>query len=248
MALGLTVRGRVLWRLLGLQAAWSYERMQGVGFGHAVEPLLRDLFRDQPDRYRAALARAAGFYNANPYLAAAAVGAEARAEAEAVEAPQIERLRTALSGPLGALGDRLFWTGLVPAMVSALVVAVAWGAGVAAVITLLVVHNAVRLAMGAWLLELGWRHGLRVGAALQQSGLARASTVATHAAAGIGAAALPVAGSWLLMGVSRTELIGVGAFVAGAMILGWLFWPRVTAVTLTLAAGAGVLLWQWGFM
>ena len=39
----MTGRLRALWRLLGVQAAWNYERMQGIGMGHAAEPVLEEL-------------------------------------------------------------------------------------------------------------------------------------------------------------------------------------------------------------
>jgi mannose PTS system EIID component len=237
---------QALWRLLGLQAAWSYERMQGIGLGHAAEPMLRHLFARDPERYRQSLARAAGFYNANPYLAPAALGAELRAEVDGVPPDQIDRLRTALSGPLGSLGDRLFWTGLVPALVSATLVAVALGAGPWPVLAFVVVHNVVRAALARWLLDLGWRHGLRVGTALHASPLVHASALAGQAAAFFGAAALPIVGLWLLAGARERDLVGVAAVIAGALVLRRLLGPRASALRLTLVAGLVVLLWQWG--
>jgi mannose/fructose/N-acetylgalactosamine-specific phosphotransferase system component IID len=86
-------------RLLGVQATWNYERMQGIGMGHAADPLLRGQFGADPVRYRAALARAAGFFNANPYLAAAARGAEVRAAVDGVPPPRVGRRGHVLSGP-----------------------------------------------------------------------------------------------------------------------------------------------------
>jgi mannose/fructose/N-acetylgalactosamine-specific phosphotransferase system component IID len=47
-------------RLFVIQAAWSYERMLGIGFGFAAEPLLRGLRRGGGDgdrAYREAVAR-----------------------------------------------------------------------------------------------------------------------------------------------------------------------------------------------
>src|SRR2546427_68277 len=120
--------GRSLLRLFTVQGSWNYERMQGVGFGVAEEPLLRDLATSQgAAAYRAALARGAHFFNAHPYLCGMAVGAAARAEHDGTPPDQVERLRTALCGPLGSLGDRLVWAGWLP-LNSGLVVA-----GVAAV-------------------------------------------------------------------------------------------------------------------
>ena len=107
--------GRTLLRLFTVQGSWNYERMQGVGVGVAEEPLLRDLAVSRSAAaYRAAVARAAHFFNAHPYLCGMAVGAAARAEHDGTPPDQVERLRTALCGPLGSLGDRLVWAGWLP--------------------------------------------------------------------------------------------------------------------------------------
>ena len=110
-------RLRALLRLLAVQGTWNYERMLGVGMGYAAEPLLEDLKTVDPVRHGEAVVRSAEFFNCNPNLAGLALGATARAEYEAVPGAQIARLRTALCSPLGALGDELFWAGLVPALV-----------------------------------------------------------------------------------------------------------------------------------
>ncbi len=217
--------------------------MQGIGLGYASEPLLRGL---DPARYRAAVARAAGFFNANPYLAAAAVGAETRAEHDGMDGPQVERLRTALCGPLGALGDRLFWTGLVPGLASAALAGVALGWGGWPVAAFVAAHNLIRGLMAAWLLRLGWDHGVHVGGAITRSFLPRASLAAGYLAAVAGGLALPVVARRLLEGADAAALAGVAALVAGSLLLRRLAGPRMSALPLTLIAGAGVLIWHWG--
>src|ERR1019366_3459631 len=93
------------------------ERMLGIGVGHASVPLLRDVLATRSARARhEAVARSADFFNAHPYLAAVAVGAEVKAEQDGASTAVITRLRTALSGPLGSLGDQLIWAGWVPAL------------------------------------------------------------------------------------------------------------------------------------
>ena len=241
----LSGRSRALVRLFSLQASWTYERMQGVGVGFAVEPLLRPLGSADDPRFREALGRAAGFFNANPFLAPAAVGAEARAEFDGVPGPQVERLRTALCGPLGSLGDRLFWTGLVPALASATVAAVALGAGPWPVLAFVVVHNVIRIGLAAWLLDLGWRHGLRVGGAISASVLPRASTLAGLAAAAVGAFALPPAADWLMGDETPREVLGVLVLIATLLVVRRIAGHRASAAALTLALAAGVLLWHW---
>lgn len=239
-------RTRALIRLLGVQASWNYERMQGTGVGHAAEPVLRAAFDRDTDRYRETLGRASAFFNANPYLAAAAVGAETRAEVDGVPGPQVDRLRTALCGPLGSLGDRLFWTGLVPALASAAIAGVALGFGWWPVLGFVVVHNAIRLAIGPWLLGLGWRHGVQVGGAILKSPLPRASVLAGHLAAVLGGIAIPLIARRFLADTGPMDLIGFGALVAGALVVRKVAGPRLSALPLTLTAAFAVLLWQWG--
>jgi PTS system mannose-specific IID component len=239
-------RSLALVRLLGVQAAWNYERMQGTGMGHAAEPVLRAAFPDDAQRYRDSLARASAFFNANPYLAAAAVGAETRAEVDGVPGPTVERLRTALCGPLGSLGDRLFWTGLVPAGASAAIAGVALGWGWWPVLGFVVVHNVIRLALGPWLFGLGWRHGVQVGGAIMKSPLPRASVVAGELAAILGGLAIPLVARRFLADTGLTDLVGVAALVLGALIVRKLTGPRLSALPLTLAAAFAVLLWHWG--
>ena len=95
-------RTEALLRLFAVQASYTYERMAGIGVGHASAPLLRDVFAKRSVRERReAVARSADFFNSHPYLAGVAVGAEVRAEQDGVPGAVISRLRTALSGPLG---------------------------------------------------------------------------------------------------------------------------------------------------
>ncbi len=213
-------RWQSLIRLLGVQASWTYERMSGIGLAHAAAPLLRDLFRDHsPERRRAAVARSAEYFNSHPYLAGVAVGAVVKAEYEDVPSLTISRLRTALSGPLGALGDQVIWAGEVPALMGlslASVPLLGWWA----VPVLLVIHNVLRLRLTLWGLDLGLREGLKVGAALEQSWLPRVAGLAQRLAAfAVGFGTIVVTG-WLLDGRSDATRLGVaGIAVAGLLLL-----------------------------
>lgn len=234
----------MLVRLLALQAAWSYERMQGIGVAWTAEPVLRALFGQNDARYREALGRAALFFNANPYLVAGAVGAQLRAEADGVPGPQIERLRTALCGPLGALGDRLFWAGVVPALGVGGALAIALGAGAWPVVGVLLVHNAIRLVLGRRLLRLGWNEGVRIGGAISASAIPRLGDVAVAAAALLCGAAVPVIGAWFLRHAAGGELVAVAVFMAAAILLRRLLGPRASPRRLTLIGGAAVIAWH----
>ena len=231
--------GRVLLRLFTLQGSWNYERLQGVGFAVAEEPLLRDLARGPggEDAYRAALARGAHLFNAHPYLGGMAVGAVARAEHEGTPPGQVERLRQTLGSPLGSLGDRLVWAGWLPLNAALTLIGVALGWGWWAVVGFLTLYNIGHVFLRAWALRAGWRRGSRVVEALRAPALRRADTalgVVTPLAMG---AALPLTAAYLgtpLPGWGRALAAGVG--ILGLVLLHW----RGLALT-GLRLGLGVL-------
>jgi mannose/fructose/N-acetylgalactosamine-specific phosphotransferase system component IID len=203
-----------------VQASWTYERMAGVGVGHAAEPLLTELFRDRDDASRrAAVARSADYFNSHPYLAGVAVGAVVRAESEGVPGATISRLRTALSGPLGSLGDQLIWAGEVPALMGVALALVPW-LGWWAVLLVPVVHNILRLRLTLWGLDLGLREGLRVGGALERSLLPRLAGDAQRLAAVAVGLALPISGAWLLRdATAQLDLAALAAATIGVVLM-----------------------------
>jgi len=185
-------------RLFTIQAAFTYERMLGVGFAFASEPLLQGLRRREggAPAFGAALAREASYFNAHPYLASLAVGALARAENDGVAPEQIERLRAALIGPLGLLGDRLIWAGWLPACAAVGLLLVALSAGGWAVVAFLVLYNLMHVTLRVWGLRVGWRTGVGVAGALASPGLHRALEVVAPLAALVVGAALPALLGW----------------------------------------------------
>lgn len=186
-------------RLFTVQGSWNYERMVGLGIGVAEEPLLRDLRTESSDgaAYRAALARGSRFFNSHPYMAGLAVGAVARAEHDGVPPEKIERLRAALIGPLGSLGDRLVWTGWLPLLVGGALIGITLGAGWIAVAAFLAVYNIGHVILRWWALRAGWQAGTDVTNALRQPVLQGALTLVGPAMALAVGCALPLVAQWL---------------------------------------------------
>jgi len=114
---------RTLWAMFGrlmlLQAVWNYERMQGIGFAHALSPAVRKLAKDDAEAARS-LVPQAGYFNTHPVMAAVAVGVvadqlERRARGEtALDDAGILRVKQALGSSLAAIGDPLFWNAVRP--------------------------------------------------------------------------------------------------------------------------------------
>ncbi len=229
-------RIRAILRLFAVQGTWNYERMLGVGMGYAAEPLLEDLKAVDPVRHGEAVARSAEFFNCNPNLAGLALGATTRAEYEAVPGPQIVRLRTALCSPLGAMGDELFWAGLVPALIGIALAAVVLGAGWWAIAGFILVYNVIRLWTSYWALRLGMQSGMRVGPAIGASWLPRAIERIRPAAAFAAGLAIPLVAAWYLKPFGWSAGIGAaGVAMAGIALTRW-FAPFLTTVRFALAA------------
>ena len=239
-SLPLRTRVAIFFRLLAVQGAWNYETLVGNGIGFCVEPALRRLpGGPDGDAYRAALARESQYFNAHPYLTSVAVGALARAELDGEAPERIERFRTALCGPLGALGDRLVWATFLPlCSFTALVVFGLGGSPFATVLTFLGLYNSGHLGLRVWGLQVGWRRGLGVAQSLGNPWLQHAPPRLGRVAAVLAGMALPLAidriieaGQVLLAGT----LIGV---LGGAVLLaslhgraeGW----KISIVVLTL--------------
>ena len=239
MSVPTTVAGvsqRLPWRtqlamfalLLAIQASWSYELMLGPGLGFCIEPALRLLpgGRGGP-AYREALARESRYFNAQPYFAAVAVGALARAELDGFPPEQIERFRTAMCGPLGSLGDRLVWAGWLP--FCALLALLAFGLRADAplvVLVFLVVYNAGHLGLRIWGLRAGWEGGLRVASSLGGRLLRRGPAVLSRAVMALAGVALPLAIWRVLRGlpvppVPESEMVRAvgGVAIASAILM-----------------------------
>ncbi len=216
---------RAFLRLLAVQGAWNYERMTGIGLGYAAEPLLEDLKAADPVRHAEASVRAAEYFNSHPYLAGVALGALVRAEYDGVPGAQISRLRAALCSPLGALGDQVFWAGLVPAAMAIGILGAVLGHPFRVLLAVLVGYNLVRLATGVWALRVGLGSGMQVAAALSGSWLQRLGGPVGAAAGFLVGLALPLAAAWLFA-PGRPAEVAAGLL---AMLLGLLGGLRLGA-------------------
>lgn len=239
-------RGLVLtWvRTLVVQGSWNYDRMVGVGVAYAMEPLLRDL---PEERYHGALRRVAGFFNAHPYLTGLAAGALARAEYDGVPEAQVDRLRNALIGPLGSVGDRLIWAAWLPLCAALGLLVAASGSPLYGVVTFVVLYNVVHLALRSWGLLVGWHAGTTVAGALGGWLLKLGLRLGTRVAVFALGVALPPVAAWLMQGLSVRERAGaVGVAVLG-VLTGRVILPTVSGLRLGLAFVATALIvgWLW---
>ena len=233
---------RALLRLFAVQGSYNYERLLGVGVGVAEEPLLRDL---ADGKYGPAVARGAHFFNAHPYLIGLAVGAAARAEHDGASPDQVERLREALCGPLGSVGDRLVWAGWLPFLSALTLAAVALGGGWIAVVAFLIVYNIGHVALRWWALQAGWTYGTRVSVALHHPVLLKATAVLGPAMALAVGFALPVTAQYLAAPFASWTRLALAVAAVGAFLAMRLRGDRLNGLRLALGLSALALIAGW---
>ena len=232
----------MLSRLFAIQGTWNYETLLGNGIGFCTEPALRLLpgGKKSPE-FKEALARQSKYFNAHPYFAAVAVGALARVELDREPAERIERFRTALTGPLGSVGDRLIWAGWMPFCSLVALAVFGLGGGPYAVVgTFLVMYNIVHVGVRVWGLNTGWNHGLRVASALGHPILRQGPPHVARLAAFATGIGLPLALARVIgPGRAYTGIVLIAAIFGGALIVrlqnrieGW----RLTLAVLALFA------------
>lgn len=203
---------RAFLRCFAIQGSWNYRTYLAGGLAYALLPLLRRIHAGDPVGRRRSLESHLSGFNGHPYLAPLAVGALARAEHEGRPLEETDRFRTALAGPLGAVGDRLVWTGWRPACLAGALGGYALGLGLWAPVLFLLLYNAGHVGLRLWAFLRGWRRGRAVAAELSGTELRRAARVLS------GASVLLLGGCAVLLALRLPESLDPRLLPAGAAV------------------------------
>jgi len=220
----------MFWRCLFIQGSWNHKSMLGLGFGFSAIPFIKRLFKTQKQREEC-LRRHLDFFNSHPYYASWCLGAVAKLEEEAKrkkwdDSRPIEIFKERLIGPLGAIGDRLFWDGIKPAAAGA-GIALALTAGWIAIPVFLLLYNIPHLAVRIYGLREGYRQGFDIVSGLSVRRYQRWFDVMMMAGGVIAGLVLAAAVRWSwLQGAGRMDPLHAESFVppalfAGALLLTW---------------------------
>lgn len=151
---------KAFFRSFLIQSSWNFERMQSLGFFYSVAPAIRVIHKTK-EALKEASDRHLEFFNTNPYMAPAIIGATIRMEEDGASGEEIKDLKSALMGVYGAVGDALFWGSLRPlAAVSG--VAFALQGCLWAPLVFLLVYNLPHLFVRAYGMFMGYRLGIGV--------------------------------------------------------------------------------------
>lgn len=110
------LRSWLIWETFP-QTCYNYERMMGQAVAHMFAPLVKYLYKDDPEKRREMMKRESEFFNVHVEFGACILGMavameEQKAMGEEIPSDFIKNIKTSLMGPLAGVGDTI-WQGVV---------------------------------------------------------------------------------------------------------------------------------------
>ena len=147
---------KMVLRSLNLQASFNYERMQACGWLWGMLPGLQKIHTNKED-LKASMAHNLDFLNTHPFLVTFVMGIVLSLEQNKADTATIRSVRISAAGPLGGIGDALFWLTLVP-ITAGLTANMAMEGQIIGAVLFLIIFNAVQFAVRFGLMY--WSYGL----------------------------------------------------------------------------------------
>ena len=104
---------KMAWRSMFLQASFNYERMQAGGWLYSILPGLKKIHKNKQD-LSTSMKHNLEFFNCHPFLITFVMGIILSLEQKKADIQTARSLRVAAMGPLGGIGDAIFWFTLLP--------------------------------------------------------------------------------------------------------------------------------------
>ena len=105
---------KMVWRSLNLQGSFNYERMQANGWLYSILPGLLAIHGEDTEDLKISMGHNLEFFNTHPFLVTFVMGIILSLEQQKADINTIRAVRVAAMGPLGGIGDAIFWFTLVP--------------------------------------------------------------------------------------------------------------------------------------
>ncbi|WP_288229610.1 PTS system mannose/fructose/sorbose family transporter subunit IID [uncultured Faecalicoccus sp.] len=152
---------KMVWMSCFLQASFNYERMQACGWLWGILPGLKKIHTNKED-LKASMAHNLDFLNTHPFLVTFVMGIVLSLEQNKVDTATIRSVRISAAGPLGGIGDALFWLTLVPIVGGITANLALEQASILGAVIFLVVFNVVQFAIRYFLMH--WSYNLGTSA------------------------------------------------------------------------------------
>ena len=148
---------QMAWRSCFLQGSFNYERMQAAGWLYSIIPGLKKIHKNKKD-LSTSMAHNLEFFNTHPFLVTFVMGIILPLEQQKSDIGTIRAVRVAAMGPLGGIGDAIFWFTLVP-IAAGISSNMALDGNIIAPFVFLLLFNAVQFGMRYWLMHWSYNVG-----------------------------------------------------------------------------------------
>ena len=148
---------KMVWRSLNLQGSFNYERMQAGGWLYGILPGLLAIHGEGSEDLKTSMAHNLEFFNTHPFLVTFVMGIILSLEQQKADINTIRAVRVAAMGPLGGIGDAIFWFTLVP-IAAGIGSNMAIDGSIAGPIVFLALFNIVQFAVRFFLMH--WSYNL----------------------------------------------------------------------------------------
>lgn len=154
------------WRSLLLQASFNYERMQAAGWLYSILPGLRRFHKNKKDLSKS-MKDHMEFFNTHPFLVTFIMGVILAMEQKKEDREAIRGIKVATMGPLGGIGDALFFLTLLP-ITAGIGASLAIEGNVFGPIIFLIMFNIVHFGVRFGLMKYGYKTGVKAIAKLKE--------------------------------------------------------------------------------
>lgn len=148
---------KMVWRSTMLQASFNYERMQAAGWLWGILPGLEKIHTNKED-LSASMTHNLNFFNTHPFLVTFVMGIVLSLEQQKADIETIRSVRVAAMGPLGGIGDAIFWFALYP-IVAGITATMAINKNIVGVILYFAVIFTFQMALRFFLMNWSYRLG-----------------------------------------------------------------------------------------
>ena len=157
---------KMIWRSFFLQASFNYERMQACGWLYSLLPGLKKIHTNKED-LSAAMKDHLEFFNTHPFLVTFIMGLIISMEESKQDRNTIRAIKVATMGPLGGIGDALFWLTALPIIVG-VGAELAINGNIAGPFVFLIAFNALHFGLRWFLMSYGYNTGVGAIATLKE--------------------------------------------------------------------------------
>ncbi|CDQ38446.1 PTS system mannose/fructose/sorbose family transporter subunit IID [Virgibacillus salexigens] len=147
------------WRSLLLQASFNYERMQAAGWLYSILPGLRVIHKNKKDLSKS-MKDHLEFFNTHPFLVTFIMGIILAMEQKKEDREAIRGIKVATMGPLGGIGDALFYLTLLP-ITASIGASLAVEGNILGPFIFLIMFNIIHFGVRFGLMRYGYRTGVK---------------------------------------------------------------------------------------